>query len=337
MPKNSNGSTMARLWQLLRLLPRRPPGATARTLHDRLAREGYAVGRRTVERDLEDLSQIFPIACNDKGRPFGWYWMPGRSLDIPGMTLPEALSLQMTEELLRPLLPAAILQVLEPQFNHAKAKLEALAEDRNPLARWKDKVRHVPPALPLQPPTIPEGVLETVQEALLHDRQVEAEYQAAHAEQASRLILHPLGLVQRGPVTYLVATAFGYRDVRLYAMHRMLSAETTDRPVRRPGHFDLDAYIAGGALQFGGGTLQLEAWVGMSLADYIEETPLSEDMQLSPEGEGQRLTATVADTWQLRWWILSQGSGIVVRKPDALRDEIRETLQEALTGYGLEP
>lgn len=198
MPKNSNGSTMARLWQLLKLLPSRPPGDTAQALHDRLAGEGHAVARRTVERDLDDLSRIFPIVCNDKGKPYGWYWMEGASLDIPSLTLAEALSLQMMQKLLRPLLPAAILRALEPHFGHAETKLEALAEDENPLARWKDKVRHVPPTLPLQPPTIPAEVLETVQEALLRDRQVEVEYQAAHADQASPLILHPLGLVQRG-------------------------------------------------------------------------------------------------------------------------------------------
>lgn len=41
------------------------------------------------------------------------------------------------------------------------------------------------------------------------------------AKAASTYHLHPLALVVRGPVTYLVATASDYPDVRLYALHRI--------------------------------------------------------------------------------------------------------------------
>jgi hypothetical protein len=58
--------------------------------------------------------------------------------------------------------------------------------------------------------------------------------------------LHPLGLVFREGASYLVATAFEYVDVRLYALHRMRSASLSDRRARRLPGFDLDAFIAAG-------------------------------------------------------------------------------------------
>lgn len=101
-----------------------------------------------------------------------------------------------------------------PRFRLAAAKLNALFSE-NPGAGWADKVRHVSPAQPMLSPTITAGVLDAVQTALLHERQLEVRYRFAEVYRGLLLRLHPLGLVQRGPVTYLVATAFAYTDVRL--------------------------------------------------------------------------------------------------------------------------
>ncbi|NON23376.1 WYL domain-containing protein, partial [Klebsiella pneumoniae] len=35
---------------------------------------GFTVSKRTVERDLNELSLIFPLERNDKSIPFGWPW-----------------------------------------------------------------------------------------------------------------------------------------------------------------------------------------------------------------------------------------------------------------------
>lgn len=333
MPKASHHQAVARQWEILKRLPVRGPGITARHLADVLAQHGFVVTKRTVERDLLELSSLFPLVCNDKGTPYGWHWMEGEGVDLPGPTLAEALSLRLVEDLLRPLLPAAILDVLAPRFRQAAAKLAVLGQE-NLNARWPDKVRHVLPALPLQPPVIAPGVLEAVQLALLHERQLEMSYRSAGGDGAHSIRLHPLGLVQRGPVSYLVATAFGYPDVRLYAVHRIQMATITEDSVLRPEGFDLDEYIAGGALQFGGGaTFRIEARLSEDLAAVLEETPLSPDQTVHRNGEGLLLTATVSDSWQLRWWILSQGSAIVVLSPALLRDEIGRQIEEAAAYY----
>ena len=122
--------------------------------------------------------------------------------------------------------------------------------------------------------------------------------------------------------------------MRLYAVHRMTAARCLDTHRYRPEGFSLDDYIARGGLQFGdGATLRLEARVAPWLAEILTETPLADDQQLVPEGEDFRLTATVADSWQLRWWILSQGAGMTVLEPDTLRREITQTLKRTLKGY----
>ncbi len=333
MPRNSDLNAVSRQWEMLKLLPTKPPGITSRDLQEQLHKIGYNVVKRTVERDLIELSNPFPILCNDKGKPYGWYWNPGASSNLPAITLAEALSLRLVEDLLKPLLPQAILTSLQAHFNQAQTKLKSLKQD-NAAAHWQDKVRHVPPALPLLPPSIDAEVLDLVQQALLYDQQVEIDYETAQAGKHSRQTLNPLALVQRGPVTYLVATAFNYQDIRLYALHRMHNAAASDQPVKRPADFDLDAYIASGAFQFGGGdniVLKAELWEG--LAYLLQESPLSLDQHIQQGDSTFTLTATVADSWQLRWWILSQGDGIEVIEPVILREEIASSLQQAAEQY----
>lgn len=335
MPASSTRDTLARQWELLKRLPSRGPGLTVRDLGQVLSDAGFAVTKRTVERDLNELSTLFPLVCNDKGTPHGWHWMPGSGPDLPGLTLADALSLKLVEDTVRPLLPGTLLESLESRFRQARDKLTALMAHNN-AARWIDKVRQVPPTLPFLPPRIEPGVQQTVQDALLTELQLDVVYHRPGQDQRVNLRLHPLGWVQRGPVSYLVATTFDYPDVRLYAVHRINQAALTNESVRRPADFDLDAYIARGALQFGasdGEPVLMEAMVSRQLASYLIETPVSTDMRLEPTGDRYRLLATVPDSWALTWWLLSQGASIEVIAPLQLRDRLITDLDDARNVY----
>lgn len=334
MSKANLQQALTRQWELLRLLPTHGTGSTAAQLTQTLGHAGYAVSKRTVERDLQLLEHLFPLQCNDRSQPYGWKWMPRMASPFPGISLAEALSLSLAETYLRTLLPEGLLETLTPRFAQAHEKIETLSEQ--PVTRWLDKVRQVPPHLPRLSPTLAPGVMATVQQALLEDTPIEAEYTSTtQGRQARCLVLHPLGLVQRGPVFYLVATAFEYDDIRLYAVHRIKKAVLTTGTPRCPQGFDLDDYIATGALEFGDGkTLTLKARVRAHLGDMLSEMPLADDQTLKPLDDGDyTLSATLSDSWQLRWWILQQGSDIEILAPRALRAEIAQTLENAAKQY----
>ncbi|MEB0070305.1 WYL domain-containing protein, partial [Pseudomonas sp. CCI3.1] len=56
MPSAKARSTLSRQWELLQQLPKSAPGITVSELLIRLNNAGYSIGRRSVERDLNDLS-----------------------------------------------------------------------------------------------------------------------------------------------------------------------------------------------------------------------------------------------------------------------------------------
>ena len=332
MPANKKKHTLARQWELLKRLPTRGAGKTASELTQELQVAGFDVSKRQVERDLGELMDAFDLECNNASIPYGWRWLPGASSDLAGMTLADALSLSLVEDMVKPLLPVSMLQGLECRFAQARKKLNDLAVE-NPNARWLDKVRTIQPTQPLLAPQINPEILYTIQECLLADEIIDVEYRGADAETAHSQGLHPLGLVTRGQITYIVATAWDYSDIRLYTLHRIAQANRTYEHCKKPTGFNLMKYLENGAIHFGSGkTTRLKAKVSDSLARILLETPLSKDQKIV----GNRLTATVLDTWQLEWWILSQGAAITVIAPVALQKTIRKSLEEALTFYGAE-
>ena len=323
--------TLSRQWELLRCIPAYGNGATVADLVSKLGTAGYDTTTRTVQRDLNSLSNTFPIYCVEDSNAPKWHWMKGASLDIPNLSITDALSIKMMQAYLTPLLPGAILSALQSRFEQADHRLKT---DISQLARWPEKIRTVFPGQPLQAPTIAEEILESIQKALIQEHQIKVSYRGRYKHETTEYLLNPLALVQRGPISYLVATAFSYEDVRLYAVHRFTSVETQEDEATIPDTFNIDTYIREGALSFGSGEyFALKLRIQSDLKTTLTESPLSEDMKIAPDADTFLVTATVQNTWQLKWWIRSQGAQAEILEPKDLRDEFIESLRNTLALY----
>lgn len=345
MPQNEKKSTLLRQWEMMRMLTVSRSDTTqdgrwdkASEIAARLNDAGYEVSVRTVQRDLNELSSIFPIELNDKNpRDYGWRWMKGANLDIPGMSVSEALAMRLVETHLKQLLPDTMLEGLHGIFNLAQTKLdEAKKQNNNPSIDWLNKVRVVPPMQPMLPPVVSQVVQSILYQALLENKQVAVTYLPMSSAKPKEYVLHPLGLIMRGAVSYLVASAWDYPEARLYALHRFDTVKILDDVAKAPKGFNLDQAIAGGLADFAsqGEPIQLRIKCTDWVADYLAETPLSADQQSAADSDGRVLvTATVNDTWQLRWWLMGQGAGVEVCAPSELRSEILNNLEQLIKQY----
>ena len=327
--------TLLRHWQTLRLIPRHPRKITAGDLCQHLGREGFTVGKRTVERDLQALSRIFPLVSDERSKPFGWSWdKEAPAFDLPGLSTNEALTLLMAKEHLCSVMPSTTVQQLETYFRQAENRINSVP-GHNALTTWMDKVRIVQPTQPLLAPDIKSEVISTVQDALLNDRQCRVTYQKRGDTEGEAYPVNPLGLVQRGQVLYLVATIKTYLDVRLLAIHRILAAEPVESQSVRPAGFNLDSYLASGAFGWGpGGAIRLKVLFQPAVGSHLYETPLSEDQVITVETDSQlHVTATVQDTLQLLWWLQGFGDGVEVLEPQSLRERIFDHLSRAARRY----
>ncbi len=230
-----------------------------------------------------------------------------------------------------------MLDGLQGVFGLAKTKLDEVEKHNNNHSKdWLDKVRVVQPKQPLLPPLINQEIQSDIYRAVLENRQLSANYNATGNKETKEYVLHALGIIMRGSASYLAASAWDYPDVRLYALHRFSKVTILDSAAKTPNGFNLDKAIACGLADFAhqGAPIQLEIRCEEWVAAYLAETPLSADQTAKEEADGWiRLTATVNDTWQLRWWLLGQGAGIEVCAPETLRAEIKSALVSAASIY----
>lgn len=221
-------------------------------------------------------------------------------------------------------MPPSAETALAPHFKSAAKTLSAEQADASARS-WPDKVRSIAPHQPLLAPRVDEACQRTVYRALMDDLQLKLHYRKRDAAQDTEYpSVHPLAIVQKGSVIYLVCMFGGYEDVRTIALHRITRAEVVHEAARRKEGFDIDAYIASGVFGvIAGAPMGLRAVFTRLAGEHLYETPLSDDQVLNLGDDGRlHLAATVPHTRALVWWLLGFGDGVVVQVPATLRDEL---------------
>lgn len=317
MPSNTIRETMMRHWRLMELLPRQPRAIATKVIHERLEEAGFKVTRRTVERDLQGLMESgFAIVVDTTQEPYLWSWdAASPTLALPVPSVADALLLAMVRDYIGPMLPPQMLDAMRPYLDRAVQVLEG-AKTNNTLASWRDKVHAVNPTQTLIPPAIDPEVNRIVSDALLEEMQLEIVYDSMSGNKGKTINIHPHAVIHRGQMSYLVGSCWHYKDVRRFAMHRIKQAKNLYLPMTKQGDFRLDDYLAKGYGDFGdGGMRDLDIKVSPQLAEYLNECKLSVDQTLTQMDDSHgwyRLRARLADTPQLKWWLLSQGNELVV-------------------------
>jgi predicted DNA-binding transcriptional regulator YafY len=318
MPKRPDTlETVLLALELLRRIPRKRK-VSASELHEQLTAAGVERDLRTIQRQLEMLSEHFDIERDSRNKPYGYQWKD-RAV---GMTLPmlseqESLMLTLAEQQLRNLMPAGLMKSMEGFFVQARSNLDPQSSAK--LEReWLSKVRVISETQPLLAPKIKAGVFEEVSNALYGNRWLEIEYKNVAAK-VSKTDVMPLGLAQQGSRLYLVCRFRDFDNERSLALHRLISAKTSTLTFMRPKDFDLQKYDNDGRFGFGEGTrILLSFLISKDSGFYLLETPLSTDQKVTEVGDQLQISATVVDTAQLQRWLLGFG------------DEISEVRKEAV-------
>ena len=315
--------TLYRHWQTLQFLPRAPRKIPASRVEELLTERGFSVSRRSVERDLQKLSAFFPIICDDRHKPYGWSFSTDATvMDLPGMDVHTALAFQMASEHLERLLPSPTYGHLQPHFEHARGVLEGLKGAK--MRRWPKKIKVVPSTMPIVPTAFDAKILEDIQEAVLHEKQVLVTYCRRGEEHATDYVVNPHGIVYRDAVAYLVCTFWTYDNPMQLKLHRMVETEIMDTPAKRSKTFTFESYLEDGGMGFLVGKKPLKLRLAMDEDAVVSllESPLAEDQKVSKPKDGRvTLRATVPDSHQTRAYLRSYGATVEVLGPKSLRDE----------------
>jgi predicted DNA-binding transcriptional regulator YafY len=330
--------TMYRRMQIMSMIPRSGT-ITTQQIEQRLNARGIeGVSRRMIQRDLEAIltSGYFPITYEQDGQTYFWSWTEGaKILDFSTLEPHTALTFCLVNERMPTMLPKTSHRYLDPYFASSKAIMEDYQD--LPISRWRDKVRCVSRHLAMTPPSFESSVVDTVYEAVLHEKRLSVTYRPRGVEHEKEYSwLNPLGLVFVEDLIYLVCTIKEYENPLQFLLHRMTSATILNEPVLIPKGFSLQGYIEGGEFGYPLGTeiIRLKALFDKESATYLRETPVPGTVTLEDYGEERvLLEADVRDSLQLRWWLKRFGDYVEVLEPAELREEFREMTENMVQMY----
>ncbi|WP_344323157.1 helix-turn-helix transcriptional regulator [Kitasatospora putterlickiae] len=199
------------------------------------------VSVRTVYRDVEALAASGVPVTADRGPEGGYRLMDGYRTRLTGLTDAEADALFLTGA------PGPAHDLgLGAVLTTARLKLQAALP-----AELADRTRRVEDRFHLDAPAWfrdadPVAHLAPVARAVWEQRALRVHYRRWRGEVHREL--HPLGLVLKGGIWYLVAGAAGADTaeaaVRTYRVSRLLAVEVADETFERPAGFDLAAHWA---------------------------------------------------------------------------------------------
>jgi predicted DNA-binding transcriptional regulator YafY len=323
--------TLLRQWAMLQEIPREPLRKSTTQIFNALRDLEYEVDKRTVQRDLARLAGILHYTSESSGRAELWFWpKDAKLLDLPAMDAPLAVSFLLFREHLASLVPPATLKLIGPYFSRAE---DFLRETPGALAAWRSRVCVLSRGPRLQTPKVTDEVQADVYQAVLEGKRLQVRYRP-RAKDEREYVLNPFGLVVFDGVVYLIASTGEHQNPVMWLLHRMKSVTRLNEAARPPKDFDLSEYAR---KEFGfpmsDAQLKLVLRLSAEVAAHLAERPLSPDQQCTPVDDEVELTATVADTEDLRWWIMGFGDGIEVIKPAKLRMELKRRLVAAAGQY----
>jgi predicted DNA-binding transcriptional regulator YafY len=119
--------TILRQWHVLTMLPKPPRRIDTGSIEARLRERGIEVHRRTIQRDLLELAEVFPIVADERARPYGWRWSDdaGPLFEVPAPNrAPYASGIDVSLRVRRTAMP-----VVSEQLGARRAKVSDDARD----------------------------------------------------------------------------------------------------------------------------------------------------------------------------------------------------------------
>ena len=283
------------------------------------------VSSRTVQRDLEALCMAGIPLYAERGHAGGWQLSEGYRTSLTGMNRRELLSLLLggTESIAGDL-------NLKSSLRSAREKLFASvpAPYRQTLYEFQERI-HVDGAgwfssgeeLPFLTP---------LQEAVFSGKQVLARYASSDER-----ILHPLGLVIKGRIWYVVA--LHETQVRSYRVSRFTDVRLLSVDGQRPANFDLASYWQSSLTEFRSRLPEFHACIRLprSLLKELRRRPYVHLPPFEDEGDGAYLKVDVRfDTLQVAAEaVLQYAPEIEVVSPEPLKFEVKRRMESWLSLY----
>jgi predicted DNA-binding transcriptional regulator YafY len=177
-------------------------------------------------------------------------------------------------------------------------------------------------------------LMETVGKALIEHRHLDIRYHSMGSGKVSMRRIAPYHLWFFDNTFYLIAHCRQRNDMRTFAIDRMRACHLTDERFAVPDTFDPKAYMSDSFGIFKGKPVTVRVRFSPAAAGYIRERTWHHSQRLVETADGSLLfEADVADSDEIRTWVLGWGANAEVLAPDSLREAVKRHVRGMAERY----
>lgn len=309
----ARGDSLFRQWELIKTLQAHRFGLDTEELAARLE-----CNKRTVQRDLGVLQDIFPISHEQRDRGKRYWKLAHNAVESEQLqlTMTEMLSLFLSQQLLLPLAGTQFGDGLQTAIQKIRALLPARA-----LAYFEglDESFFIK-SLANHDYSGQDKEIRILNEAILNRRAVKVIYHSASKGREVISEFHPYGMVLLHASLYCIGYLACYDEVRTLKVARVKGLTRLEKAFDKPDDFSLASHFRGAFGVFQTGKKQK---IRAEFTDWAA-TNLRE-MQWHPsqkivKDDGDRVIATfeLGNTVEFKRWVLGFGGHATVVSPTDL-------------------
>jgi predicted DNA-binding transcriptional regulator YafY len=284
----------------------------------------FRVTERTVYRYLEQINMIDPIEFEREKN--GYRFIHGDRIK----------KLRIDDQELIILFAAG--EALSRLGGTFRANFQGLLNKMFSAAGKAASAKKVPIIIKTPDASINEKIqdyLMTISLCMKEKRSVSIVYRSRGAKKAMERIVDPYGLVFYDGVWFIIGYCHLRREVRNFAMDRIIQLRERYFYFESPADFDLEQYIGGSWGIVHEAPEDITVRFNAQVAEFIlrkEKWHPSEKRKILSSGDVE-LSFTVAGVKEIKYWIYSWLPNAEVLQPPWLRDQVRKELSRSAKAH----
>jgi len=315
----ARGDGLFRQWELIKVLQAHRFGVSTDEIAARLE-----CNKRTVQRDLGVLQDIFPISYEQRDRGKRFWKLAYNTVESEKLqlTMTEMLSLFLSQQLLLPLSGTQFGDGLQTALQKIRALLPTRAltyfDGLDESFFIKNLANHDYSGQ--------DKEIRILNEAILNQKAVKVIYHSASKGREVISEFHPYGMVLLHASLYCIGYLACYEEVRTLKVARIKGLTRLDKTFDKPVDFSLAGHCQGafGVFQTGKKQKIRAEFTGWA-ATNLREMQWHPSQKITKDADDKVIaTFDLGNTVEFKRWVLGFGRYAKVIRPKSLADEIRQ-------------
>lgn len=298
-------------------------------INEKLLDFGQSIMQRSFYDDIKYLitEKGAPVHRPTKSDPFYYYTEQFSIMSLP-LNDEEVGFLRKAIDILKQVNNFQMLGEVETIIQKLENRVNTYSTEKSPEIIQFEK----------QPLVRGSEYIDDLFEAIKSRSSLKLNYQPFAFSEPAEFVVFPYLLKEYRNRWFLFARKQGDTKITTYALDRIVSMKNSSAVYETLDSFNPNTYfrhLVGVSLSYGALPEKIILKIGKDSAPYIKTKQLHESQQIVKEYSNGSLLVElfIIINYELKSLLLSYGPGIEVKKPDALKNEIKAILKETISKY----